>query len=74
MKNPEQALAAVEAIKASSAPILSPDDVAKVLCCDAQSIRVQASKDPSMLGFPVCRMGQTTMIPRRPFLRWLLGE
>lgn len=74
MRNPEMALEAVAEIRASIATVITPEEAAKALACDAHSIRLQAKADPGMLGFPVCRMGQTTMIPRKPFLQWLTGE
>ena len=67
-------LAALEELKQSKAVTISPNEAARVLACDPQSIREQVKKDPSSLGFPVCRMGTLTMIPRLPFLRWLTGE
>jgi hypothetical protein len=74
MTKAEKALEALEAIRKSNAVIITPSDAAVVLSCDPQSIRMQAAEDPSKLGFPVCRTGQTTMIPRIPFLRWVTGE
>nr|DAX12976.1 MAG TPA: Protein of unknown function (DUF1580) [Caudoviricetes sp.] len=51
--------------------LLTPDDVSEVMNCNPQDIRCQAAIDPTMLGFPVCRVGTRTKIPRIPFLRWL---
>lgn len=50
---------------------LTPDDVAGVIGCSAQSIRIQAREDPRMLGFPICVIGTRTYIPREGFIRWL---
>lgn len=74
MTKEEKALAALDEVKQSRALVIFPEIVAKVISCDAASIRHQAAEDPAKLGFPVCRMGQTTVIPRTPFLRWLTGE
>lgn len=74
MQNPQKALEAVAEIKASIETVISAEVAARALGCDPASIRLQAEKDPALLGFPVCRMGRTTMIPRRPFLQWLTGE
>lgn len=60
-------------IKKSDKPMLTPADVAKVLGCDAQSIRNNARKDSKQLGFPVIVMGRRTLIPRKAFLHYL-GE
>ena len=51
--------------------LVTPADIAEVLGADPQGIRNQAAIDPTMLGFPVCRIGTQTKIPRIPFLRWL---
>ena len=74
MTKQEKAIAALDAIRQSSAVIITPTEAGAVLGCDPQSIRMQAAEDPSKLGFPVCRTGQTTMIPRLPFLRFVTGE
>ena len=74
MTKTEKTLAALEEVKNTLALTITPDVAAKVLGCDPASIRLQAAEDPVKLGFPVCRMGQTTLIPRTPFLRWLTGE
>lgn len=50
---------------------LTPADIAPVLHCDAQSIRVQAKRDDKLLGYPVIIIGNRIKIPRIPFLRYL---
>lgn len=55
----------------SEEPFLSPADVADVLHCDPQNIRVQAQTDPSKLGYPVIVINRRIRIPRIPFLRYL---
>ncbi len=55
----------------SSEPFLTPVDIAEILHCDPQSIRVQAQTDPSKLGYPVIVINRRIRIPRIPFLRYL---
>ena len=57
-------------IMASDAPMLTPAQVAPVLGCNPQDIRVTARQAPELLGFPVSVIGTRTKIPRRSFLRW----
>lgn len=61
----------LQELKESEKILITAADVADVMSCDPQDIRNQASIDPTMLGFPVCRVGTRTKIPRIPFLRWL---
>lgn len=74
MQNPTKAIEAVSSIRAMIDTVITPDLAARALGCDPASIRLQAKENPDMLGFPVCRTGSTTMIPRKPFLLWLTGE
>ena len=55
---------------------LTPDEAAKVLGCNAHSIRVMAQTPDGRqgLGFPVIRIGTDTRIPRGPFLRFMGWE
>lgn len=64
----------IEDIKNTDKEFLTPCDIAPVLGCDPHSIRVQAQKAPQLLGFPVCKVGTRTKIPRVPFLKWVEGE
>ncbi len=61
----------LQELKKSEKILVTADDVADVMSCNPQDIRNQAAIDPTMLGFPVCRVGTRTKIPRIPFLRWL---
>lgn len=61
----------VSEIQAANKPYLTPVDVAEVLECDPQAIRLAARDNPGQLGFPVVRVGKRTKIPRIPFLRFL---
>ena len=63
----------LEEIKRSTKTMLTPADVAGVLGSDPQTIRVTARLAPERLGFPVCRVGSRTKIPREAFLRWIGG-
>ena len=53
---------------------LTPAQVAEVLGCDPQGIRVWARQRPEGLGFPVCIVGSRTKIPRRAFVAWMEGK
>lgn len=53
---------------------LTPAQVAEVLGCDPQGIRVWARQRPEGLGFPVCLVGSRTKIPRFAFIRWMEGQ
>ena len=57
-------------IAASDETMLTPAQVAPVLGCNPQDIRVTARQAPELLGFPVAVIGTRTKIPRRAFLRW----
>lgn len=46
----------------------------QVLNTDPQSIREQAKRDSSKLGFPVIVIGHRVKIPRVPFVRYVTGE
>lgn len=64
----------IQEMKTSTKEILTPADIASVLCVDPQRIRIQVEEDPSKLGFPVSKIGTRVKIPRLGFLRWLEGE
>lgn len=61
----------IDEIISSTELTLTPADVAGVLGVDPQAIRCEASREAPRLGFPICRVGNVTKIPRLPFLRWL---
>lgn len=61
----------LEEIKRSEKTFLTPADVAPVIGCDPQFIRIVAQSAPEQLGFPVTRIGTRTKIPRVPFLRFI---
>ena len=58
-------------LRASDAPMLTPAQVAPVLGCNPQDIRVAARQAPELLGFPVIVAGRRVKIPRRPFVRFM---
>lgn len=58
-------------IRNTTKEMLTPADVAPVLGCDPQNIRLQARGCPERLGFPVVRVGSRTKIPRQQFLRFM---
>ena len=53
--------------------VISAAVVASVLGVHPQSIRVQAQKDPSKLGFPCIVVGTKLLIPRQPFINYVKG-
>ena len=60
----------LDEIRNSTKDVLTPADIAPVLGVDPQSIRKADIVD---LGFPVCRIGTRTLIPRKPFLTFMEG-
>ena len=63
----------LDEIRASDKTVLTPGDVAPVLGCDPQDIRVQARIAPDKLGFNVIIVGTRIKIPRIPFLNYMTG-
>lgn len=53
---------------------LTPAEVAPILGCDPQDIRVQARLAPERLGFNVAVVGTRVKVPRLAFIRWLEGQ
>ena len=60
-------------LKALNREFLTPAEVASILGCDPQEIRVQAKQQPERLGFNVAVIGSRVKVPRRAFLNWLEG-
>ena len=60
-------------IKKLERETLTPDQVASVLGCDPQGIRVWARQRPQDLGFPVVVLAHRVLIPRRAFLKFMEG-
>ena len=63
----------IQEMQRTDKAVLLPDDIAEVLGVNPQSIRDQAQAWPGSLGFPVSVIGRRTLIPRKPFLRFI-GE
>jgi len=61
----------IEEMQRCERTFLLPVEVAEVLECDPQCIRILARTDREKLGFPVCVVGKRTKIPRIPFLRFM---
>ena len=54
--------------------IITVEEAARELHVNPQSIRNQAAKDVRAFGFPVVRIGSSTIIPREAFYKYLKGE
>lgn len=64
----------LDEIKASDKSVLTPAEVAEVLGCDPQDVRVAARQRPDLLGFNVAVIGTRVKVPRLAFIRWMEGE
>ena len=64
----------IDEIRASNKDVLTAADIAPVIGCDPQGIRITARNNPEWLGFPVVCVKQRVKIPREPFLRYWTGE
>lgn len=53
--------------------VLTADDVAPIMECNPQALRITARQHPERLGFPVVCVGNRVKIPREPFLRHWTG-
>lgn len=53
---------------------LTPAQVAPILGCDPQALRVWARECPEALGFPVIVFPHRTKIPKAAFLRHMEGK
>ena len=63
----------LDEIRSLDREYLVPAEIAPVLGCDAQDIRVQAKQHPERLGFNVAVIGSRVKIPRRAFVTWMEG-
>ncbi len=61
----------IEELIRSDQVFVKPAEIAEILHCDAQQIRVEARRVPCRLGFPVVIYGHQIRIPREPFLRYI---
>lgn len=64
----------LDEIKACDKPTLTPAEIADVLNCDPQDVRVAARQRPDLLGFNVTVIGTRVKVPRLAFIRWMEGE
>lgn len=62
-----------EEIKKSDKLILTAQDVAPILNCDPQTLRLSAREQKELIGFNCSIIGQTLRIPRLAFIRWMEG-
>lgn len=63
----------LDEIRASDKTVLTPAEVAPVLGCDAQDLRIQAKVAPERLGFNVIVVGTRIKIPRIAFIKYMTG-
>ena len=61
----------IEDIKKLDKDILTPADVAPLLHCDPNVIRLQAKQDIKQLGFPASKIGTRIKIPKEGFIKWI---
>ena len=62
-------------IMASKADTLSPGDIAEVLGCDPNTLRLMAVQQPEALApLQPIRLGNRVRFPRMRFLGWYYGE
>jgi len=61
----------LDEVLASNQVYLKPADIALILRCDPQCIRIQAQRNPEKLGFPAVVIGSRVRIPRIPFLIYM---
>ena len=60
----------LDEIRNSTKDVLTAADIAEVLGCDAQDIRIQARTAPEKLGFPVVVVKSRIKVPKVPFLKF----
>ena len=58
-------------IIAMDVDFLTPAQIASVLNCSPQLIRVQVAKNPELVGFSFCKFGNRIHIPRLAFIEWV---
>ena len=64
----------LDEIRNSTKEVLTPAEVAPMLGCDPQDIRVAAKQHPERLGFNVAVIGTRVKVPRLAFIRWMEGQ
>ena len=63
----------IDEIRVSTKDVLTPSDIAPILCCHPYSLNIAAKADIKALGFPASLIWTRLRIPRVGFLRWLDG-
>lgn len=63
----------LEELKNAEAATVNIADIAEILGCTPQTIRVAARQRPDLLGFPIIIMGSRVRIPRIPFIQFIEG-
>lgn len=63
----------LQEIKALDREYLTPAQIAPILGCDPQDIRVAARQRPDLLGFNVAVIGTRVKVPRLAFIKWVGG-
>ena len=58
----------------STKDVLTPADIAPVLGCDPQKIRIQAKQIPESIPFRFIFIGNRMKIPRLGFIAWAEGK
>lgn len=64
----------LEEIEALECEILTCAQIAPLLGACPQTLRLQATQRPELLGFPVIVAGNRVKIPKRPFIKFMKGE
>ena len=64
----------LEEIEALPKTMLTANDITEIVGADANSIRIQAHRDASRLGFPVIVIGTRVKIPKEAFLKFMRGN
>lgn len=64
----------LEELQSVPGEILTPAQVAPIIGMDPNTLRAQAHEDPKALGFGVIVTGCRVKIPKRAFIRFMLGE
>lgn len=63
----------LDEIAALPVEVLTPAQVAPVLCLDQDTIRGQARSRPELFGFPVVVAGNRVKIPKAAFISFMKG-
>lgn len=64
----------LEDVKAMDRGFLIPREVAELMGCDPQWLRVKARQNPEELPFPVWLVGNRVKVPKAAFIAWMEGK